>query len=170
MRPARTWVPRDALSPSTLGHHDLDTKANANVSTRQRGLIALSTGAVLALSATFPGAAMADQLASVAPETRIARVALADLDLSTPQGARIARDRLQEAARQLCVQLAESRDVGRQWHLRECIRTTMADALRQIGAPALLSERVVRSSPDGVSISERSLNERIRPGQLDGGK
>jgi UrcA family protein len=146
MRPARTQVPRDPPSPSTLGDHDLDTKAN--VSTRPSGLIALSTVAVLALSATFPGAAMADQLASNAPETRIVRVVLADLDLSTPEGARIARNRLQEAARQLCVRLAESRDVGRQWHLRACMNETVADAWRQLSTPALVSVRNLPASPN----------------------
>lgn len=150
MRPARTRVPRDAPSPSTLGHHDLDTKANANVSTRPRGLIALSTGTVLALSATFPGAAMADQLASGAPETRMARVALTNLDLSTLEGARIARDRLQEAARQLCVRLAESRDVGRQWHLRACTNEAVADAWRQLSTRAPVS---VRNSPPSPNVA-----------------
>jgi len=74
-----------------------------------------------------------------ASETRIARVALADLDLSTPEEARVARDRLQEAAHRLCVQLAESRDVGRSCHLRACIDATLASALRQAGSPTLAS-------------------------------
>jgi UrcA family protein len=98
-------------------------------------LVTLFTGAVLALSAMVPPAALADQPATGASETRMARVALADLDLSTPEGARVARDRLQETARQLCTLLAESRDVGRSWHLRACIDVTLASALRQIGPP-----------------------------------
>jgi len=102
-------------------------------------LITLSTGALLALSWMVPPAALADQPATGASETRMAQVALADLDLSTPEGARVARDRLQEAARRLCAQLAESRDVGRSWHLRVCIDATLASALRQIGSPTLAS-------------------------------
>ena len=102
-------------------------------------LITLCTGALLALSSMIPPAALADQPGTGASETRMARVALADLDLSTPQGARVARDRLQEAARRLCAQLAESRDVGRSWHLRACIDATLASALRQIGSPKLAS-------------------------------
>lgn len=101
-------------------------------------LITLCTGAFLALSA-MPPAALADQVATAASETRIARVALADLDLSTPEGARVARDRLYEAARQLCTQLAESRDVGRSWHLRACIDASLASALREIRSRTLAS-------------------------------
>jgi UrcA family protein len=102
-------------------------------------LITLCTGALLALSSMVPPAALADQPATGASETRMARVALADLDLSTLEGARVAQDRLQEAARRLCAQLAESRDVGRSWHLRACIDATLASALRQIGSPTLAS-------------------------------
>ena len=102
-------------------------------------LITLCTGALLALSSMVPPAALADQPVTGASETHMARVALADLDLSTPEGARVARDRLQEAARRLCAQLAESRDVGRSWHLRACIDATLASALRQFGSPTLAS-------------------------------
>jgi len=95
-------------------------------------LIALCTGALLALSAMVSSAALSDRPARGRPETGIARVALGDLDLSTPEGARVARDRLQKPAQQFCARLAESRDVARSWHLRACIDAILASALRQI--------------------------------------
>jgi UrcA family protein len=114
-------------------------------------LVALCTGALLALSAMVSPAALSDQPAMEAPETRTARVALGDLDLSTPEGARVARDRLQETARQLCARLAESRDVARSWHLRACIDATLASALRQIRSSTLASATDSRARRSDVS-------------------
>jgi UrcA family protein len=78
------------------------------------------------------------------------RVTLADLDLSTPEGARIARDRLQDVARRLCAQLAVSSDVGRQWHLHACIHEAFSAALRQISPAARASITDSRPVPDVV--------------------
>jgi UrcA family protein len=130
----RTGKPRIPTT-SPLEDHDLNINASANAYARSRRLTVLCAATLLGLSPLVPSAAPADQPAMGAPETRMARVALADLDLSTPEGARIARDRLREAARQLCVQLAESRDVGRQWHLRACMNEAVADAWRQLSTP-----------------------------------
>jgi UrcA family protein len=112
--------------------------------------VTLCTGVLLALSAMVSPAALSDQPAMEAPETRIARVALGDLDLSTPEGARVARDRLQETAQQLCTRLAESRDVARSWHLRACIDATLASALRQIRSSTLALATDLRTGRSDV--------------------
>jgi UrcA family protein len=44
--------------------------------------------------------------------TRAANVSLADLNLSTPQGFRVARERLEAMARRLCGELARSKDLS----------------------------------------------------------
>jgi UrcA family protein len=115
----------------------MSTKPHVHASVHSSGAIALCTRVILVLTAMLPAAALADQPPTPASEARTARVALGDLDLSNPEGVRVARDRLQEAARRLCVRLTESRDVGRQWHLRACINEAFADAWRQLSAPKL---------------------------------
>ena len=109
----------------------MSTKPHGYASVHSNRGLALCTRVILVVTAMFPAAALADQPPIPPVETRIARVALGDLDLSSPEGARIARARLQEAARRLCVQLAESRDVGRSWHYCACIDETLASVLRQ---------------------------------------
>jgi UrcA family protein len=58
------------------------------------------------------------------------RVSLADLDLSTRQGTRIADERLRTAARRLCGRLSDELDLGRQPHFVACVDRAMADAHR----------------------------------------
>jgi UrcA family protein len=134
----RSGKPRIPKTP-VLEDHDPNTNTGANAYARSSRSTVLCATMLLGLSQMVPTVVPADPHATGAPETRTARVALADLDLTTPEGARVARDRMQEAARRLCVQLAESRDVGRSWHLHACIDATLASALRQIGSPALAS-------------------------------
>jgi UrcA family protein len=152
LKPTGNRMPRVPRTLLALEDHDLNTKANAGVCVRSRRLTVLGAATLLGLSQMLPIAAPADQPATSAPETRIARVALGDLDLSTAEGARVARDRLQEAARRLCVRLAESRDVGRQWHLRTCMNEAVADAWRQLTTPALASVRNSPTSTPNVAI------------------
>jgi UrcA family protein len=82
-------------------------------------------------------AAIADQSAEPAPVTRVAKVSLADLDLSTPQGAHAAHDRLRIAAEHLCFQLADPRKIDFRAVYDFCVAETLADAVRRIHAPAL---------------------------------
>ena len=97
---------------------------------------ALRTMGLIALCVAAPIAAIAQQ-SSVAAETSSAKVSLAGLDLSTPEGLGIARDRLHDAARLLCSRVADSRDLGHQPHFVACVDEAMAAALRQISGPAL---------------------------------
>src|SRR5215469_15571704 len=147
----RIGKPRNPTTP-LLKDHDLGIKASANVYAGSSRFTVLCAATLWGLSQMVPTVAPADQAATAGPETLIARISLADLNLSTPEGARVARDRLQEAARRLCVRLAESRDVGRQWHLRACMKEAVADAWRQLSAPELAS---VANSPASPNVAGR---------------
>lgn len=60
-----------------------------------------------------------------------ASVSLADLDLSTLEGARIARQRLEAMARRLCDELARRQDLAYQANYAACVRDSLAGALAQ---------------------------------------
>ena len=76
--------------------------------------------------------------------TRAAHVSLADLDLSTLEGARIARERLEAIARRLCGELARQQDLSYQANYAACVHDTLAGALAQ--ADALAGARNTRTS------------------------
>jgi len=61
--------------------------------------------ALIALCVIGPMKAMADTQPAPAPETLAAKVSLADVDLSTPEGQRVAYERLHQTARHLCSRL-----------------------------------------------------------------
>jgi len=68
---------------------------------------------------------------------RTATVSLADLDLSTPEGARIARERLEAMARRVCGELARLPDSSYQPNHAACVQDTLAGALAQADAVAV---------------------------------
>jgi UrcA family protein len=80
--------------------------------------------------------------------TRTATVSLADLDLSTPEGARIARERLEVMARRVCGELARLPDSSYQPNYVACVRDTLAGALAQADAVAMAGKtRATASVP-----------------------
>jgi UrcA family protein len=87
----------------------------------------LPTTALLALCALASAAPTSD----TAPVTRSAKVSLAGLDLSKPDGARAARERLRGTARRLCAQVADDLDLSHQSNFVVCVDETLAAALRQ---------------------------------------
>ena len=89
------------------------------------------TTALLALCALASASAVAGSPTGAAPVTRTANVSLADLDLSTPEGARAARERLHQTARRLCAQVADSLDLSHQPNFVKCVDDTLAAALRK---------------------------------------
>lgn len=97
---------------------------------------ALHTVGLIALCAAAPIVAIAQQSA-VAAETSSAKVSLVGLDLSTPEGLGIARDRLHDAARLACSRVADSRDLTHQPSFVKCVEDTQARAMEQIKEPAL---------------------------------
>jgi UrcA family protein len=101
--------------------------------------IAVSTAALMVLLTIAPLTVLAGPQPPVARDTHIAKVSLVDLDLSTPQGARAARDRLHEAARRLCSQVSDANDLSHQTNYVACVDGALADALRQLNGPALTS-------------------------------
>ena len=85
----------------------------------------IRTAAFVALFA-LASAALADQSAEPAPATRVAKVSLAGLDLSTPQGAHAAHDRLRIVAEHLCFQLADPRKIDFRAVYEFCVAETLA--------------------------------------------
>ena len=73
-----------------------------------------------------------------------ASVSLADLDLSTLEGARIARERLEAMSRRLCDELARRQDLSNQPNYAACLHDTLAGALAQ--ADILAAERSTRTA------------------------
>jgi UrcA family protein len=103
-------------------------------------LISIRAAALVALFALTSGIALADH----PPVTRVAKVSLTGLDLSTPEGARAAFERIKTAAKHLCFQLSDARKVDDQVLYNACLIETLADTVRRINTPtvaALLAER-----------------------------
>jgi UrcA family protein len=68
--------------------------------------------------------------AVAAPDTL--KVSLSGLDLSTPQGVHVARERVRQAARRLCAKVANSADMQRKLDYITCIDEVMAPVVAQI--------------------------------------
>jgi UrcA family protein len=95
--------------------------------------LSIRAAALVALFALTSAVALADQ----PPATRIAKVSLADLDLSTPEGARAAYERIKTTAKHLCFQLSDPRKVDDQVLHKACLVETLADIVRRINAPTV---------------------------------
>ena len=74
--------------------------------------------------------------------TRAANVSLADLNLSTPEGFRVAHERLEAMARRLCAELARSKDLSYRPNWAACVNDTIAGPLAQ--AKVLAAEKETR--------------------------
>jgi UrcA family protein len=96
-------------------------------------LISIGAAALLALFALTTGVALADQ----PPATRVAKVSLTGLDLSTHEGARAAYERIKSIAQHLCFQLSDPRKVDDQVLYNACLIETVADTVRRINAPTV---------------------------------
>jgi UrcA family protein len=114
---------------------------------------AVWTAGLMALLAIAPVMVMADTPPVPAPDMRAVRVSLADLDLSTPEGARAARERLHETARRLCSQLADGQDLSHQPNFVACVGDALADALRQVDALRQAKKPALASMPGSHDVS-----------------
>jgi UrcA family protein len=103
------------------------------------------SAALLSLCTLASASAVAGSQTDAAPVTRSAKVSLADLDLSTPEGARAARERLHETARRLCAQVADSLDLSQQPNFVACVDETLAAALRKVQGTAAASDPPVQT-------------------------
>jgi UrcA family protein len=84
----------------------------------------------------MPALAMADPAAAPSQsESRITRISLADLDLTTEQGTRTARQRVTAAAQRLCWQLGDSTRTSNRSTVSACVRDTIAEAMKAIEQP-----------------------------------
>jgi len=94
--------------------------------------------AILAHNSAWPTAADEGTLSQPrenVPDTSVVAVSIADLDLLSPQGVLIARERIHSTARRLCSQLNSS--PGPASYYSHCVNDATAGALRQINEGAL---------------------------------
>ena len=106
-------------------------------STLPRRLNGRTVAAAAILMASFgilPVSTIADQPAATTSVTRVADVSLSDLDLSTPEGTRVARDRLNTMAQRVCAELGSRGLSSPPPNFVTCVDTTLAGALKQINA------------------------------------
>jgi UrcA family protein len=97
--------------------------AHFQAAVRTVGRIALCVAALIVAIA---------QQSSVAAETSSAKVSLAGLDLSTPEGIGMARERLRQAALLACSHVADSLDLSHHSNFVKCVDVAMAVALPQV--------------------------------------
>jgi UrcA family protein len=93
---------------------------------------ATAAAILMVLFGILPVGTSADQPAAAAAVSRVADVSLADLDLSTPRGLRVARDRLHTMAQRLCAEPAGGGGLSPEPIFVTCVDSTLARALRQI--------------------------------------
>jgi len=97
---------------------------------RSSAQTAARAAALVALCVLAPTVALSNQ----PPATRVAKVSLGGLDLSTGAGSRAAYERIKTVAERLCFQVEN--DPFREIYAR-CVRETLTAAMRRINAPAL---------------------------------
>jgi UrcA family protein len=91
--------------------------------------------AILMLSAIAAAAAVAAQSAENVNQTRSQAVSVRDLDLSTPEGMKAARKRVQKTAQRLCFQLADPADLSHQANYVKCVDEAVTGAMHQVTDP-----------------------------------
>jgi UrcA family protein len=113
---------------------------------------------LLVLFGTAPAVTLADQPSAATTVSSVANVPLSDLNLSSPAGMRIARDRLQTMAEHLCADRAGGRDPASQPAFGACVDSTVANALRHIDALRKTHVVVVDSVTLGAGVSLADLD------------
>ena len=103
------------------------------------------TAVLAALCVLGSATAMALQ-APAAVESASAKTSLAGLDLSTPEGMAVARERVHQTARQLCWRVAHAADLALQPNFIKCVDATMTSALEHLTGP----KRVAASATPAV--------------------
>ena len=124
-------------------------------------LIAALAIALMALHPIASPAADAQQPSTRVLDQRTEVVSLADLDISTAQGAQAAEERLRKTARRLCAQVQDPLDLGRAQHLLACVEETFVTALRAMNGAAPAQNP--KSQPPGVYASARNAPAPANP-------
>lgn len=122
------------------------------------GHTASAAAILMALAAIVPIAAIADQRAATTSITSVADVSLSDLDLSSPEGMRLARDRLHTMAERLCADRGGGREPSSQPAFGTCVDSTVANTLRQLDALRQTHTRVLKSVTLGANVSLADLD------------
>jgi UrcA family protein len=105
-----------------------------------------------------PVAAVADEHAATAPNTRVEDVSLADLDLSTSEGMRVARERLHAMAQRICARNADIPGLSSSPNFVACVDGTLAGALRNIRTLKPSNETTRHSVTRAANVSLADLN------------
>jgi UrcA family protein len=113
---------------------------------------------LLALLAIVPIGSLAGQPASTSGDRSVAEVSLSDLDLSTPSGTRLARERLQSMAERLCADGGAARELSAAGAMRACVETTVSGALRRIDALTQTRQTALNSVSLGAGVSLADLD------------
>jgi UrcA family protein len=113
-------------------------------------IASIRTSALIALFALASAVALADQ--QPVPATRVAKVSLVGLDISTPEGARAAYERIRTVAERLCFLVEEDpyREI-----FEACVHETLANAVRRIHTPALAAAQESHQHPKSEPRSNR---------------
>jgi UrcA family protein len=95
--------------------------------------------ALIVLCAIAPISGFAGSQPEPAPETLTARISLADVAIATPEGQRVAYERLRQAARSLCSRLeaGHPQSLAHYPSYIRCVDETLARALQGVNGPAL---------------------------------
>jgi len=120
-----------------------------------------TASAAVILTASFgivPVSTFADQGAVTTAVSSVADVALSDLNLSTPEGMRWARDRLHATAERVCAERGGSREPSSQPTFAVCVDSTLANALRQIDALRQANTTVRNSVTGSANVSLADLD------------
>jgi UrcA family protein len=96
-------------------------------------LAAVSALATLAIAAAAQAAP--EMSPSSSDDTVSVKVFLADLDLSSPAGARVVLQRIRNAARAICGDEPAPAALDRAGPYRACVATTIDGAVASLGAP-----------------------------------
>jgi UrcA family protein len=123
-----------------------------------RRYTAAGAAILMALFGIVPAGTIADQRAATTTVRSVADVSLSDLNLSTPEGMRLARDRLHTMAERLCGDRGDGQEPSSQPAFGACVDSTVANALRHIDALRQTHMTVLNSVTLGASVSLSDLD------------
>jgi UrcA family protein len=112
----------------------------------------------MALFGIVPVGTIADQRAATTTPSSVAEVSFSDLNLSTAEGRRLARDRLHTMAERLCADRGGGREPSSQPAFGACVDSTVANALRHIDALRQTHMTVLNSVTLGASVPLADLD------------
>src|SRR5437660_4454687 len=119
---------------------------------------AAGTAILMAAFGVVPVSTIADQRTARTSVSSVADVSLSDLNLSTPEGMHVARDRLHTMAERVCADRGGSRELSSQPTFTACVDSTVANALRQIDALRQTNTTVRHSVTRSANVSLADLD------------